>query len=82
MKTKKGTLEVICGPMFSGKSEELIRRLHRSPAHHTQRLVNQKPAKFHDQLIQIGAQEAYDARCRNCYFIDKKPTFKLCQNQK
>ncbi len=25
-----GTLEVICGPMFSGKSEELIRRLQRT----------------------------------------------------
>ncbi|MDR3551358.1 MAG: thymidine kinase, partial [Candidatus Babeliales bacterium] len=27
---EKGTLEVICGPMFSGKSEELIRRLRRA----------------------------------------------------
>ena len=25
-----GRLEVICGPMFSGKSEELIRRLRRA----------------------------------------------------
>ena len=25
--TKKGQIEVICGPMFSGKTEELIRRL-------------------------------------------------------
>ncbi len=28
--SKKGHLEVICGPMFSGKSEELIRRLRRA----------------------------------------------------
>lgn len=28
--TQKGTLEVICGSMFSGKSEELIRRLKRA----------------------------------------------------
>jgi thymidine kinase len=27
---KKGTLEVVCGSMFSGKTEELIRRLHRA----------------------------------------------------
>ena len=27
---KQGRLEVICGPMFSGKSEELIRRLRRA----------------------------------------------------
>ena len=26
-KIKKGNIEVICGPMFSGKTEELIRRL-------------------------------------------------------
>ena len=30
MKNKKGIIEVICGPMFSGKTEELIRRLKRS----------------------------------------------------
>lgn len=29
-KLSHGTLEVICGPMFSGKSEELIRRLRRA----------------------------------------------------
>jgi thymidine kinase len=28
--SEKGSLEVICGPMFSGKSEELIRRLRRA----------------------------------------------------
>ena len=28
--TELGWVEVICGPMFSGKSEELIRRLKRS----------------------------------------------------
>ena len=26
----KGVIEVICGPMFSGKTEELIRRLVRA----------------------------------------------------
>ena len=29
MDFQKGQLEVVCGPMFSGKSEELIRRLRR-----------------------------------------------------
>lgn len=29
-KINKGTLEVICGSMFSGKTDELIRRLHRA----------------------------------------------------
>lgn len=30
MKKNAGTLEVICGPMFSGKTEELIRRVKRA----------------------------------------------------
>ena len=42
-------------------------------AHFTQRLVNNKPAQHDDPIILIGAQEAYDARCRNCYIIDKRP---------
>ena len=40
-------------------------------AHFTQRLVNGKPAQFNDPIVQIGAQESYDARCRSCYIIDK-----------
>lgn len=40
-------------------------------AHFTQRLVNGNPAKFDDPVIMIGAQEAYQARCRGCYSIDK-----------
>ena len=40
-------------------------------AHFTQRLVNGNPARFDDPIIMIGAQEAYQARCRGCYTIDK-----------
>ena len=40
-------------------------------AHFTQRLVNGAPAKYDDPIIMIGAQEAYQARCRGCYSIDK-----------
>lgn len=40
-------------------------------AHFTQRLVNGTPARFDDPIIMIGAQEAYQARCRGCYSIDK-----------
>lgn len=43
-----------------------------SDAHHTQRLVNKQPASFYDPVIQVGAEEAYQARCRNCYVIDKQ----------
>ncbi len=38
-------------------------------AHHTQRLVGGKPADFNDPLIQIGAEDCYQARCRSCFKI-------------
>lgn len=44
-------------------------------AHFTQRLVNNTPANFDDPVILLGAEEAYQARCRTCYIIDKKPSF-------
>lgn len=44
-------------------------------AYFTQRLVNNKPARFDDPIIQVGAQEAYQARCRSCFQIDKKPNY-------
>ena len=40
-------------------------------AHHTQRIVNDKPAKYDDPIIMVGASECYQARCRNCFQIDK-----------
>jgi len=39
-------------------------------AHFSQRLVNGKPAQAHDPQIVIGAEEAYQARCRDCYTIN------------
>ena len=39
-------------------------------AHFTQRLVNGKPAKATEPVIVIGAEECYQARCRECYAID------------
>lgn len=42
-------------------------------AHFTQRLVNGKPASHDDPIVLVGAQEAYQARCRSCFSIDKAP---------
>ncbi|KKP35823.1 MAG: Thymidine kinase [candidate division TM6 bacterium GW2011_GWF2_32_72] len=39
-------------------------------AQHTQRLIDGIPAKFHDPIVLVGAEECYEARCRNCYSID------------
>ena len=51
MHAETGWLEVICGPMFSGKSEELIRRLRR--------------AQIAGQAVQVfkpAIDDRYDAR--------------------
>ena len=50
-------------------------------AHFTQRLINNEPAKYDDPIIMVGAQEAYQARCRACYAIDKKPTFRMLTHE-
>ncbi len=40
-------------------------------AHHTQRIVNGKPARYESPVILVGAQENYQARCRDCFVIDR-----------
>jgi len=47
---RQGSLEVICGPMFSGKSEELIRRIRRAII-----------AKQHVQVFKPALDDRYDA---------------------
>jgi thymidine kinase len=46
---ERGTIEVICGSMFSGKSEELIRRLRRAEI-----------ARQRVQIFKHGVDERYD----------------------
>ena len=40
-------------------------------ANFTQRLINGQPANYEDPTILVGGQECYEARCRQCYRIDK-----------
>ncbi len=47
---KSGWIEIICGPMFSGKSEELIKRLRRAQI-----------AKRRVQIFKHGIDSRYDA---------------------
>jgi len=44
-------------------------------ARFTQRLTDHKPAKFDDPLILIGAEECYEARCRDCFEIDRQTNY-------
>lgn len=43
----------------------------------SQRLVNGQPARYDDPVIMIGAQEAYEARCRQHFSVPGKPGFRL-----
>jgi thymidine kinase len=44
-----------------------------APATRTQRIVNGKPAKYNDPIVLIGAEESYEARCRRCHKVYRKP---------
>ena len=46
-------------------------------AHHSQRIINGEPAGYDDPIIMVGAEECYEARCRECFKIDKKPTLQM-----
>ena len=39
------------------------------PASRNQRLIDGQPAHVDDPTIMVGAQESYEARCRNCHTI-------------
>lgn len=39
------------------------------PASRTQRLVGGEPAHVEDPTILVGAEESYEARCRNCHTL-------------
>jgi thymidine kinase len=63
MKHRIGSLEVICGSMFSGKSEELIRRLRRASIA-KQNVQVFKPAidqRYHQEKVTSHAGTAFDA---------------------
>lgn len=44
------------------------------PATRTQRIVNGKPARYVDPIVLIGAEESYEARCRSCHKVYRKPS--------
>lgn len=46
-----------------------------APGTRSQRLVNKKPANWSDPVVVIGAQEAYEPRCRHCHEVPGKPKF-------
>lgn len=43
-----------------------------NPATRTQRMINGRPASYHDPIILVGATESYEARCRKCHEVPGK----------
>jgi thymidine kinase len=39
----------------------------------SQRLINGQPAQYDDPVILVGAQEAYEPRCRHCHTVPGHP---------
>jgi len=66
-KNRYGKLEVVCGPMFSGKSEELIRRLRRAMIA-KQRVIAFKHSLDNRQTVDDIA--SHDGRKTKAYAID------------
>ncbi|MBN2877356.1 MAG: thymidine kinase [Bacilli bacterium] len=44
-----------------------------TPATRTQRIIDGKPANYHDPIILVGAKDSYEARCRDCHEVPGKP---------
>jgi len=45
-----------------------------APATRTQRLIDGRPAWYDDPIIMVGASEVYEARCRHCHDVPRRPT--------
>lgn len=48
-----------------------------APASRTQRLIDQRPARYDDPIILVGGSESYEARCRNCHEVPGTPVPRL-----
>ena len=45
-----------------------------APATRSKRLIDGHPARYDDPIIQVGASEQYEARCRHCHEVPGKRT--------
>lgn len=49
-------------------------------ASRTQRLIDQRPARYDDPIILVGGSESYEARCRKCHEVPGKPSITVSGN--
>ena len=59
---------LLCVAEFVDKLEAVCHRCG-GPATLTQRLVDGEPAPYDGALVQIGALDSYEARCRSCHAV-------------
>lgn len=65
-----------CIPILMAKADQ-VDKLHAicmvcgETAGRTQRLVDGKPAHYHDPIVIVGASEMYEARCRDHHIVPK-----------
>jgi thymidine kinase len=56
---------------------EMVDKLHAicvvcaEEASRTQRLIDGRPAAYNDPVVMVGANEVYEARCRQCHEVGK-----------
>lgn len=48
-------------------------------AYFSQRILDGVPAPFDSPVIQIGAEEQYEAKCRNCFIINQEAVWQNLQ---
>lgn len=48
-----------------------------APASRTQRLIDNRPARYDDPVIMVGGSESYEARCRSCHAVPGKPASRI-----
>ena len=65
-----------CMPVMTAKADKVdklsaICMVCGEAATRTQRLVNGKPAHYHDPIVIVGASEMYEARCRHCHEVPR-----------
>ncbi len=48
-------------------------------ASRTQRLIDDRPARYDDSIILVGGSESYEARCRQCHEVPGRPVSRVAE---
>jgi len=62
--------QLMCYATTVDKLTAICMKCHKDNATHSQRLINGEPASKDSPLVLIGAEEAYEARCIECWECD------------